>query len=190
MEAAQQHARTFQLTHILFRTAPQSNDEAQKKIDEINLNIRDVEPGLEVMQGIEEHSDVLFSAPRMDTLMQVARPYGVTSKSDIKGKVGSDRILAANFARSLSVSAVNYHASHTRVIKVSFAEIGQMGSAALVDLCANLLGFGSPVGIRRGLLAARVSRCRSLSNERKRKADGEEEESEGSARKPKVGRRT
>lgn len=120
---------------------------------------------------------MLFSAPRQDSIADVTKTYHVKSKDELKAKIGSDRVLATNCARSLFTCGANLHHSHRQVIKTTFAEIGQMGQKSVVDLCGELLGFDSQdCRCPRGLLAGRVSQRRSLSNERKRKAQANEDE--------------
>jgi hypothetical protein len=46
-----------------------------KQIDKLNYDVRDVAPGLEVMKGIQKHSATLFSAPRQDSLVDVAKTF-------------------------------------------------------------------------------------------------------------------
>lgn len=153
----------------------QDNDTKKREIDELNLNILDVAPGLEVMEGIVTNKLVLFSVPRMDSMAALQEDYDVKSKPDLAAKIGSDKVLAQNCVRSLFTCGANYHVSHGRIIKKTLTEIGQMGIAACVNLSAELLGFGSnDGGTRRGLLAGRVSQRRSLSNERKHRLNGED----------------
>jgi len=153
------------------------NHDCMEKIDEVNQDIRDMAPGLEVTAGIVRHSDVLFSAPRMESRADIAKSYHVDSEKALKDQIGSDDVLAQNCTRSLFTCAAHLHSQQDRVIQMTFTEIGQKGFAELVEICVELLGFKPKKNTNRlGLLGKVIPRRRSLSNERKRKRGDNEDD--------------
>lgn len=127
-------------------------------IDTMKYNVCDLSPAVEVMQGATKNKPVVFSAPCYNSLKSLQKDYHVKDKPDMRRKIGTDKTLARNCAKSLFVSGANYHPTHSSVVKMTFTEIGQLGIEACANLCAKLLGFepggGNP---HQGLLAIRIA---------------------------------